>query len=94
MGRRLQYESDVERFLCQRVREAGGLCIKLGYNGLPDRIVMLPHGRVEFVELKRPGGTLTEEQQLWLNRISRLGITALCVKSREEVEQRYGKWSK
>ncbi len=37
---------------------AGGLCLKFvspGTAGVPDRIVLLPEGRLGFVEVKAPG---------------------------------------
>lgn len=35
-----------------------GLCLKLtcpGFVGMPDRLVLLPKGKIGFVEVKRPG---------------------------------------
>ena len=40
------------------VKEAGGICPKwvaLGFDGMPDRIVLLPDGRMAFIEVKAPG---------------------------------------
>ena len=53
-------ETYFEQKLCKAVRELGCnvLCLKFespGYAGVPDRIVLLPGGKVLFVELKRPG---------------------------------------
>lgn|GEM_PF-377903 len=51
-------EKQVEQKLVKAVRTCGGHCIKwvaLGWNGAPDRIVLLPGGRIGFVEVKRPG---------------------------------------
>jgi len=58
-------EKDVEDYLARRVREVGGECRKVtwqGRKGAPDRLVMLPpivDGRVTdrtlWVELKAPG---------------------------------------
>ena len=39
-------------------KQAGGNCPKLvspGFDGMPDRMVLLPNGRVGFVEVKAPG---------------------------------------
>lgn len=52
-------ESAVEAELTRRVEAAGGLCDKvvaLGSRGYFDRVVVLPGGRVVFVETKRPRG--------------------------------------
>lgn len=50
-------EAVFERKLKKRIEEKGGLCLKWvspGYTGVPDRIVLLPGGRIFFVEVKRP----------------------------------------
>lgn len=47
------------------VKEAGGLCYKFvspGNPGVPDRLILLPGGRILFVELKTPGGKLSNIQ--------------------------------
>lgn len=51
-------ESSVEQKLVAGVKDLGGIALKLecpGYTGVPDRLVLLPGGRVRFVELKAPG---------------------------------------
>ena len=51
-------EKDVEQKLVKAVKLAGGLCIKFtspGFDGAPDRLVLLPFGRIAFIELKVPG---------------------------------------
>jgi hypothetical protein len=50
-------EKNIEKYLGEKVKEAGGLYWKFvspGVNGVPDRIVIL-NGVVAFVELKAPG---------------------------------------
>ena len=51
-------EKQIEQKLVQEARKCGGLCPKFtspGFAGMPDRLLLLPHGRIAFVELKAPG---------------------------------------
>ncbi len=51
-------EKTVEQKLVRAVKAAGGICPKwvaAGFDGMPDRIVLLPNGRLGFVEVKAPG---------------------------------------
>lgn len=51
-------EKDIERLLARKIKDNGGMCIKLisdYINGLPDRMCLLPGGRIVFVELKSTG---------------------------------------
>lgn len=51
-------EKAIERKLTLMVKKQGGICLKFvspGFDGVPDRIVLLPGGRMAFVEVKAPG---------------------------------------
>lgn len=76
-------EKDIERKLVRIVKKHGGLCLKWvcpGWAGVPDRIVLIPGGRVLFVELKRPeGGRVSKLQKWWSDKLQRLGFTHLWV---------------
>ena len=51
-------EKDLEQKMRLRVKALGGLALKFtspGFSGVPDRICLLPGGRVVFVEMKAPG---------------------------------------
>lgn len=53
-------EKDVEKKLHDKVKDlkCGALCLKFvspGYNGVPDRIILLPGAKVIFAETKKPG---------------------------------------
>ena len=51
-------EKEVEQRLVAAVKAAGGWCPKFispGINGMPDRIVLMPGGRIGFTEVKAPG---------------------------------------
>lgn len=76
-------EKDIEKNLRQMVEKHGGLCLKWvcpGWSGVPDRIILLPGGRVLFVETKRPkGGTLSTLQKWWHERLRRLGFNCYVI---------------
>ena len=51
-------EKEIEKKLIQAVKQAGGICPKLvspGFDGMPDRMVLLPNGKIGFVEVKATG---------------------------------------
>lgn len=83
-------ESQIEARLSREVKHAGGLCLKWvspGCTGVMDRIVLLPGGRVIFVELKQPGGRLSERQKWMRDVLSGLGMDVRCLWSKEQVDE-------
>jgi hypothetical protein len=51
-------EKQIERKLVNAVKAVGGIAPKFvspGYDGMPDRLLLLPGGRMAFVEVKSPG---------------------------------------
>ncbi|MDR1465423.1 MAG: VRR-NUC domain-containing protein [Oscillospiraceae bacterium] len=53
-------EKTIEAYLRRRCKELGGKAYKLtspGSDGMPDRLVCMPGGRIAFVETKAPGKT-------------------------------------
>lgn len=70
-------ERQVERYLVDRVRALGGLCIKFvapGDAGWPDRVVLIPKGHIGFCELKRPGEKPTPLQLHRMKQLRELGF--------------------
>lgn len=60
-------ESKIEVWLNDQIKKLGGRSYKFvspGNPGVPDRIYLLPDGRIYFVELKRVIGKLSSVQ-LW-----------------------------
>jgi len=82
-------ERDVEARLVRGVRKLGGRCWKWvspGRAGVPDRIVLLPHGVVAFVELKDDGGMVSKVQEITLREIGDLGHRAYVVRGADGVD--------
>lgn len=69
----MDLERDVERRLIRRVEDLGGLCVKAGQDGWPDRIVMLPGGRLYWVELKRRKGVQSDLQKYRARQLEAVG---------------------
>ena len=71
-------EKDIEKLFRDEIKKAGGKAYKFtspGNDGVPDRIVMLPDGRIVFVELKTDTGKLSKLQELQCRQIAELGQT-------------------
>ena len=70
-------ESKVESSYRTLVESAGGEFLKFvspGHAGYPDRIVLLPGGRIIFVEFKRPGEKPRLLQKKRGERLKELGF--------------------
>lgn len=83
-------ESDVEKYLRGEVKKLGGLALKFispSMNGVPDRIVLLPGGRIFFVELKAKGQK-ARPLQLAVHRVfNNLGHNVYVLDSKEKVKE-------
>lgn len=54
----MKSEKYIEARLTEAVKKRGGIAPKLvspGFAGMPDRLILLPDGRMAFAELKAPG---------------------------------------
>lgn len=72
MKESIRREAAVERSFRDRLRKMGCLVYKFvspGNDGVPDRIVITPGGRVIFVELKTERGKLSDIQNYQIGRI-------------------------
>lgn len=84
-----QLEKDIEKNLRKLVERHGGKCVKWvcpGWSGVPDRIILLPRGRIIFVETKRPkGGVYSAMQDKWRDWLLELGFDYYRVKDKEQL---------
>lgn len=70
-------EKTVEQKFRKAVRDAGGLALKFaspGFDGVPDRIALLPGGRMAFVEVKALGKKPRPLQEARHRLLRRLGF--------------------
>jgi len=75
-------EKTVEQKLRKAAKMMGGLAPKFvspGYDGMPDRLVLLPGGRFAFVETKAPGKTLRPLQRRRKRQLEALGFKVYCL---------------
>ena len=70
-------EKTIEQKLVQAVKAMGGLAPKFtspGFDGMPDRIVLLPGSVIAFVEVKRHGMKPTPLQESRHGLLRQLGF--------------------
>ena len=81
-------EKTIERKLTLMVKKRGGICPKFvspGFDGMPDRIVLLPGSHMAFVEVKAPG---QKPRALQVSRhalLRRLGFRVYILDSEEQI---------
>jgi hypothetical protein len=83
-------EKLIERKLREGVRKMGGLALKWvspGITGVPDRIVMMPGGKVYFVELKSTGVKPTARQLTVHRKLNGLGMDLWVIDSLYQLSQ-------
>ena len=81
-------EKRVESLLTRRVKELGGWAVKIApiISGFPDRMVILPGGRVFFVELKAPKKRVAAHQAVVHRKLATLGCPVVVLDTLEKVE--------
>lgn len=70
-------EKTIEQKFRKAVRESGGMAVKFtspGLDGMPDRLALLPGGRMAFVEVKAPGKRPRPLQEARHRMLRRLGF--------------------
>ena len=82
-------ENTIEAALVDEVKRRGGMCPKFtspGMDGMPDRLVLLPHGRFCFVEVKAPGEKPRPLQVHKHKQLRRLGFKVYVLDGPEQIE--------
>lgn len=81
-------EREIERKLVSAVKSRGGICPKFvspGFDGMPDRVVLLPHGKFGFVEVKRPGEKPRPLQTARHRLLRKLGFLVFVLDGDEQI---------
>ena len=81
-------EKFVEQKLVQAVKAMGGIAPKFtspGMAGMPDRLVLLPGGRMAFAELKAPGKKPRALQMARHRLLQRLGFKVYVIDGTEQI---------
>lgn len=81
-------EKQIERKLVEAVRCAGGLAPKFvspGFDGVPDRLILLPSGRMAFAELKSSGKRMRPLQVRRKKQLESLGFRVYCIDGTEQI---------
>ena len=83
-------EREIEKYLVREVERIHGLALKWlspGWSGAPDRIVLLPGGRIFFVELKAPKKVPRKLQIFRIGHLRALGFTVAVIDSKISVDE-------
>ena len=81
-------ETAVEKHLAVEAKKRGGMSVKFvspGLDGVPDRLVLLPGGKLAFVELKAPGKKMRPLQVHRAKQLIALGFRVYCADRKEMI---------
>lgn len=81
-------EKQIEQTLVRAVKRRGGVCPKWvspGLDGVPDRIILLPDGKLGFAELKAPGEKPRPLQSVRLRQLNALGYKVYVIDSTDMI---------
>ena len=84
----VESEKVIERKLVEAVKANGGMCIKLlcdNLLGLPDRMVLMPHSKIAFVELKTTGQKPRRIQVFMHKKLRALGFRVEVIDTTEGI---------
>ncbi len=81
-------EKIIEQKLVTAVKKHGGICPKFtspGFDGMPDRLVLLPIGKFAFVEVKAPGEKPRPLQQARHGVLQKLGYRVYVLEDMNQI---------
>lgn len=81
-------EKQIEQKLVRRVKDTGGIALKFvspGFDGMPDRLLLMPSGRMAFVEVKAPGKKPRALQVARHGLLERLGFKVYVLDDEQQI---------
>ena len=81
-------EKIIEQKLIKAAKAMGGIAPKFtspGFDGMPDRLILLPNGKIAFAELKAPGKKPRPLQAARHNLLRRLGFKVYVIDGAEQI---------
>lgn len=82
-------EKEIEQALVRKVKAKEGWCLKFAspsMTGIPDRLILLPKGKIGFVEVKRPGEKPRALQEKRIQQLRDLGYKVFVLDGKEQIE--------
>ena len=82
-------EKQIERKLTIAAKNMGGISVKFvspGFDGMPDRIVLLPGGHIAFVEVKAMGEVPRPLQEARHRMLRRLGFQVYVLDDERQIK--------
>lgn len=82
-------EKHIEQRLVIEVKRLGGLALKFtspGFDGVPDRLVLIPKGKIAFVEVKAPDKKLRPLQEKRKRQLEELGFLVFVIDKADEID--------
>ena len=83
-------EKEIELQLVKAVKNKGGRAVKFmspGFDGMPDRLVLLPGGTCGFVEVKAPGKKPRALQVVRHEMLKAWGFKVYVLDAKEQIEE-------
>ena len=81
-------EKNIEQKFLTAVKAVGGVAVKFvspGWEGIPDRLALLPGGKMAFVEVKAPGKKPRPIQEARHRMLRRLGFQVYVLDDEKQI---------
>lgn len=86
----MESEKKLEKNLREQVKKLGGLAIKfwaVSFAGFPDRLVLMPKGKISFVEMKSEGKKPSPLQNIIIEKLRKLGFDVFIIDQTEKLNE-------